>query len=85
MVDYWRDKNTSAIVESVGNASSLTDGIFRFFDTCVDKNQFDPQLDLAIREWARRSEAVRLQVDAADSTRVQLYTVMEMHSLPGFR
>ena len=71
LVDYWRDKNTSAIVASVGEASSLTDGIFRFFDTCIDKDQFDPRLDLAIREWARRSESIRLQVDAADSKRVQ--------------
>ena len=74
LVAYWHDKNTSAIVESVTQASSLSNGIFRFFDTCIDSSQFDPRLDLAIREWARRSEDIRQQVDAADTTRVQAIT-----------
>jgi len=74
LVAYWRDKNTSAIVTSVTGTSSLSNGIFRFFDTCVDSSQFDPRLDLAIREWARRSGDIRQQVDAADRTRVQAIT-----------
>jgi AcrR family transcriptional regulator len=74
LVTYWRDKNTSVIVEAVNSASSLSDGIFNFFDTCVDSNQFDPRLDLAIREWARRSEDIREQIDLADATRVKAIT-----------
>jgi AcrR family transcriptional regulator len=74
LVAYWRDKNTSVIVEAVNSASSLSDGIFNFFDTCVDSNQFDPRLDLAIREWARRSEDIREQIDLADATRVKAIT-----------
>lgn len=74
LVDYWSDKNTSAIVEAVTKANSLSNGIFRFFDTCIDSSLFDPRLDLAIREWARRSEDIREKVDAADSARVQAIT-----------
>jgi AcrR family transcriptional regulator len=74
LVAYWRDKNTSVIVEAVNSATSLSDGIFNFFDTCVDHNQFDPRLDLAIREWARRSQDIREQIDLADSTRVKAIT-----------
>lgn len=74
LVDYWSDKNTSAIVEAVTKATSLSNGIFRFFDTCIDSSLFDPRLDLAIREWARRSEDIREKVDAADSARVQAIT-----------
>jgi len=74
LVAYWRDKNTSVIVEAVSKANSLSDGIFNFFDTCVDSNQFDPRLDLAIREWARRSQDIREQIDLADSTRVKAIT-----------
>ena len=74
LVTYWRDKNTSVIIEAVNSATSLSDGIFNFFDTCVDSNQFDPRLDLAIREWARRSEDIRQQIDMADSTRVKAIT-----------
>lgn len=71
LVEYWRDKNTQAIVEAMEKATSLSDGIFRLFDTCLDTGLFDPRLDLAIREWARRSETIRLAVDDADTIRVQ--------------
>ncbi|MCZ6883444.1 MAG: TetR/AcrR family transcriptional regulator [Gammaproteobacteria bacterium] len=74
LVAYWRDKNTSVIVEAVTKATSLSDGIFRFFDTCVDASQFDPKLDLALREWARRSYDIRQQIDLADTTRIQAIT-----------
>lgn len=74
LVDYWKSRNTNAIVASVANAESLSDGIFRFFETCLDTQLFDPRLDLAIREWARRSPEVRQQLDAADQIRVQAFT-----------
>ena len=74
LVAYWQHKNTSVIVEAVTAATSLSDGIFNFFDTCVDPGQFDPRLDLAIREWARRSDQIRLEIDAADTTRVKAIT-----------
>ncbi len=70
LVSYWKDKNTSAITESVGNASSLAEGIFRFFETCIDATLFDPRLDLALREWARRSDTVRSMVDIEDEARI---------------
>ena len=71
LVSYWKDKNTSAITESVGNASSLAEGIFRFFETCIDAARFDPRLDLAIREWARRSLKVHTLVDREDESRIE--------------
>lgn len=74
LVDYWRDKNTSAIVNAVKETRSLSDGIFKLFDTCLDSNLFDPQLDLAIREWARRSNDIRNEVDDADNERIQAIT-----------
>jgi AcrR family transcriptional regulator len=74
LVEYWRDKNTNAILNAMKETQSLSDGIFRFFDTCVDTELFDPQLDLAIREWARRSEAIRAAVDNADNQRIEAIT-----------
>lgn len=74
LVDYWKSRNTHAIVDSVASAKSLSDGIFRFFETCLDTQLFDPRLDLAIREWARRSPEIRQQLDAADRVRVQALT-----------
>jgi AcrR family transcriptional regulator len=70
LVSYWKDKNTRAITESVANASNLAEGIFRFFETCIDAALFDPRLDLALREWARRSSEVRSMVDIEDEARI---------------
>ena len=64
LVSYWKDKNTVAITDSMTQASSLTDGIFRFFETCIDAGLFDPRLDLALREWARRSTRIHALVDS---------------------
>lgn len=71
LVSFWKDKNTAAITDSVAQASSLADGIFRFFETCIDDSQFDPRLDLALREWARRSTEIRALLDHEDETRIE--------------
>ena len=70
LVSFWKDKNTPAIIHAVDGAASLDDGILRFFETCVDSSQFDPRLDLALREWARRSASIRRLVDAEDAARI---------------
>ncbi|MCP4765703.1 MAG: TetR/AcrR family transcriptional regulator [Gammaproteobacteria bacterium] len=70
LVSFWKDKNTAAITDSVAQASSLADGIFRFFEICIDDSQFDPRLDLALREWARRSTEIRALLDGEDETRI---------------
>ena len=74
LVAYWQEKNTSAIVAAFDKVSSLKQGIFKFFDSCIDGKQFDPRLDLAMREWARRSQRIRDQVDEADTTCLQAIT-----------
>jgi len=73
---YWRDKNTPAIVDAVSGAVSLRDGILRFFEACVDPTLFDSRLDLAIREWSRRSDAIAKQMRAADNTRIEALSDM---------
>lgn len=70
LVSYWKSKNSPALCASFDNASSLADGIFRFFEICIDPTLFDPRLDLALREWSRRSESIRVQIDQEDSARI---------------
>ena len=70
LVDFWQRKNTPAITTAVGDADSLEQGIFGFFELCIDSERFDPRLDLALREWARRSPEIRARVDAADAERI---------------
>jgi AcrR family transcriptional regulator len=70
LVDFWRSKNTPALTASFDQAKTLEGGILGFFENCIDTAQFDPRLDLAIREWARRSTQVRDLLDQEDQTRI---------------
>ena len=74
LVAYWRDKNTRAVVDAVEGADTLSDGILRLFEAWLDPAAFDARLDLAIREWARRSEAIREEMRAADDARIDALT-----------
>jgi len=71
LVSYWKSKNTPALINSFDNAENLAAGILNFFETCIDATQFDSRLDLAIREWARRSDQIRKQIDQEDSKRIE--------------
>ena len=70
LVEFWKSKNTPALTASVEQAQSLDEGILQFFEICVDTGQFDPRLDLAIREWARRSSKIHRLVDEEDRIRI---------------
>ena len=70
LVSYWKSKNTPALINSFDSAEDLSEGILRYFETCVDSTQFDSRLDLAIREWARRSDQIRNQIDQEDELRI---------------
>ena len=71
LVAFWKDKNTPALALAANEATSLADGIFGFFETCIDAALFDPRLDLAIREWSRRSPAIRDLLDREDAARIE--------------
>ena len=72
LLDIWRDTNTKAIVQQASLPSStIGAGVFNIFQCWVDERLFDPRLDFAVREWARRSGPVRRVVDMADEERVE--------------
>ncbi|MEM7562006.1 MAG: TetR/AcrR family transcriptional regulator [Pseudomonadota bacterium] len=71
LVDYWKRKNTPAITQAIEKVESLEQGILQFFEICVHPSLFDPRLDLALREWARRSDDIRLEVDREDNLRIK--------------
>lgn len=72
LIAFWSQKNTAAVREAVATAKSLTEGILALFDAWIDPECFDPRLDHAMRDWARRSDAVRQAVDNADAARVDV-------------
>ncbi|MBZ9703682.1 MULTISPECIES: TetR/AcrR family transcriptional regulator [unclassified Mesorhizobium] len=71
LLDYWRQTNTRFIVERAARPSAtVIRGVMSIFECWVDEKLFDPQLDFAIRAWARRSPAIRRALDEADEERV---------------
>lgn len=70
LIGYWQRKNTAAVVSSVQDAATIDDGILALFETWLDPARFDPLLDSAVRDWARRSDVVRQAIDDADRARV---------------
>jgi AcrR family transcriptional regulator len=73
----WETRNTARIVEHCRlPASSITQALCNFFLCFIDPAKFDTGLDFAVREWARRDEALRLRVDAADKARIKAVTSM---------
>jgi AcrR family transcriptional regulator len=79
----WEVRNTANIVERCAlPAGSITRAVCNFFGCFLDPAHFDPGLDFAVREWARRDEVLRDRVDAADAARI--YAVWSMFARHGY-
>ena len=83
LLAFWRDKNTAGIIARARRpAASIVRAILNVFECWADENIFDPKLDFAIREWARRAPEVRLAVTQADEARVA--AIRDLYSRFGF-
>lgn len=71
LLDRWEAQNTKAVLEHAARpAGNICRAVMHLFECFIDPDQFDPRLDFAVREWARRSPDVRARLDAADEARV---------------
>lgn len=71
LLQDWEARNTQCIINRCAlPADSIGQAVCNFFECFVDPRLFDPGLDFAVREWARRDPAVRAKIDAADATRL---------------
>ena len=84
LLEDWEARNTAPILAHCAlPAATITGALCNFFRCFVDSNRFDPQLDFAIREWARRDATVRARIDTADQARLGAVTEMyERHGYP---
>lgn len=72
LLAHWRDTNTRAILERARRAApTITQGVLNVFECWADEFLFSPRLDFAVREWARRSDSVRGEIEAADRERLE--------------
>ena len=77
LLTVWRDTNTRDIVEQAGRpAPTIVQGVLNVFACWVDGAPFDPRLDFAVREWARRSGDLHRLVEAEDEVRVDAIRAM---------
>ena len=68
----WAARNTAGLVAHCKReTATITEAVCNFFRCFLDPSHFDHGLDFAIREWARRDDALRGQVEKADRARLQ--------------
>ncbi len=67
----WRARNTGVMIEVLEHAPSLEAGILDLFSVWVDHSKFDPLLDQAVRDWARRDADIQKTVTQEDDDRVE--------------
>ncbi|TIU40887.1 MAG: GNAT family N-acetyltransferase [Mesorhizobium sp.] len=82
---YWmtHETNATAIVERARRpADTIIMGVMNVFECWADERLFDPRLDFAVREWARRSDDVRRMIDKADEER--LLAIRDMYRRHGY-
>ena len=80
LLTEWRARNTGVMIEALKGATTLDDGILALFSVWVDDKRFDPRLDQAIRDWARRDGATLNLVKTEDDARVaEIAGLFERH------
>lgn len=84
LLTYWRDVNTRSLLERAERpAESACRSVLNIFECWVNEELFDPRLDIAVRDWARRSSEVRKVVDDGDDRRMSALTRMfRRHGYP---
>ncbi len=70
MLREWRAANGEAFKETFSRCESLDESILCFFRIWVDESQFSPELDQAVRDWARLDDNVLDTVRKEDNERL---------------
>lgn len=71
LLSLWDEKNTRGIVEQARwPADTIAGAILNLFECWIDEDLFEPRLDFAVREWARRSPEVKTLLRASDDARL---------------
>jgi AcrR family transcriptional regulator len=83
LLQHWMSTNTAAIIEHAGRPSkTAVQGVLHIFECWVSETTYSPGLDLAVRNWATKSSAVRALVAKADDAR--LVAIKQMYQRHGF-
>jgi len=77
LLAHWQSTNTAALVaQANAPAATITEAVCNVFRCNIDTRLYDPTLDFAIRDWARRSDHVRDILSASDGERLEALRAM---------
>ncbi len=84
LLQRWDDLNTRSIVQQAeAPAGTIVEAVLNVFRCWIDPALFSARLDTAVRDWARRSEPVRLRLDRSDRARMAAIEAMfRRHGYP---
>ena len=69
----WKNQNRFTPAKVDASSAEIANGLLdRIIDDLVHENGFDPQFDMAVREWARISQPVADVVHGVDEQRVEV-------------
>ena len=69
-IAFWQRRNSEAVEAALRDQEDLADGVFALFAAWMVPGRFDHKLDMAMRDWAKRSETVRSLLEEEDSRRL---------------
>jgi AcrR family transcriptional regulator len=79
LLDEWEAHNTHSIQQRAArSATTITQAVLHVFECWADPQLFDAPLEFAVREWARRDDAVRDRLAAADAARIAALAAMHV-------
>ena len=82
LLAIWATNTTSIVDRTLREAPTITVAVLGVFECWADQRLFNPGLDFAVRDWARRDTAVGAKVQRADQLRVD--AIAEMFGAHGY-
>lgn len=77
LLDMWQRTNTAALVQMAdAPAATITEAVGHVFRYAINPQLFNTRLDFAVRDWARRSPAVRAILHRTDAQRLAALQAM---------
>ncbi len=77
LLDDWEVRNTGSLVAAAeSDAETITGAVLNLIGIFLEDGPFEPRLDLAVRGWAHRCNAVATRVQAADELRLGAIAAM---------
>lgn len=71
IIEHWQQRCVLALTHCFSSEDDLIEVVLNILLMWMRDEPFSPQLDAAMRDWARRSEPVRAVVKQADKTRTE--------------